>query len=311
MSESPRNLISANHAWSESRGELTEKKQPVSESPPVTGNRVTAKKKKKKRKQRQQAQESEKSSVSAPQLLCPEETLSVHGRNEKSGNGSEPIVRGIFQIGKKSHDVILTATRVTWTRIQPESPTGKNHSACCPMVAMATGVSCCSPMAPEMAPRDLRIDRISGTDNGEKKHEFLHVVSHAAVLPGKKTRRKFKLRNWLLLVCLCVSLEKRELDSCESSYKKPVEDFVELKDVFAVKVKRRRAAGQQSGGTLLGITLFFCKRKGAKLKDDTIHLDNLSVDHCEIWFKHLKGILNDLFSLYNYNQLNFSGKAFH
>ncbi|KAK3569460.1 hypothetical protein QTP86_031442 [Hemibagrus guttatus] len=202
MSESPRNLISANHAWSESRGELTEKKQPVSESPPVTGNRVTAKKKKKKRKQRQQAQESEKSSVSAPQLLCPEETLSVHGRNEKSGNGSEPIVRGIFQIGKKSHDVILTATRVTWTRIQPESPTG------------------------------------------------------------------------------------------ESSYKKPVEDFVELKDVFAVKVKRRRAAGQQSGGTLLGITLFFCKRKGAKLKDDTIHLDNLSVDHCEIWFKHLKGILN-------------------
>ncbi|XP_058247371.1 ceramide kinase-like protein isoform X2 [Hemibagrus wyckioides] len=198
MFESARNSINANHAWSESRGELTEKKQPVSESPPVTGNRVTAKKKRKRKKR----QESEKSSVSAPQLLCPEETLSVHGRKEKSGNGSEPIVRGIFQIGKKSHDVILTATRVTWTRIQPESPTG------------------------------------------------------------------------------------------ESSHKKPIEDFVELKDVFAVKVKRRRSAGQQSGGTLLGITLFFCKRKGAKLKDDTIHLDNLSVDHCEIWFKHLKDILS-------------------
>ncbi|GAA6092646.1 ceramide kinase-like protein isoform X1, partial [Tachysurus ichikawai] len=80
----------------------------------------------------------------------------------------------------------------------------------------------------------------------------------------------------------------------EASQKKPVEDFVELKDVFAVKVKRRRSAGQQSGGTLLGITLFFCKRKGAKLKDDTIHLDNLSVDHCEIWFKHLKEILNGM-----------------
>lgn len=80
----------------------------------------------------------------------------------------------------------------------------------------------------------------------------------------------------------------------ESSQKKPVEDFVELKDVFAVKVKRRRSAGQQSGGTLLGITLFFCKRKGAKLKDDTIHLDNLSVDHCEIWFRHLKDILNGM-----------------
>lgn len=78
----------------------------------------------------------------------------------------------------------------------------------------------------------------------------------------------------------------------ESSEKKPVEDFMELKDVFAVKVKRRRSAGQQSGGTLLGITLFYCKRKGAKLKDDTIHLDNLSVDHCEIWFRHLKDLLN-------------------
>lgn len=80
----------------------------------------------------------------------------------------------------------------------------------------------------------------------------------------------------------------------ETSQKNPVEDFVELKDVFAVKVKRRRSAGQQSGGTLLGLTLFFCKRKGAKLKDDTIHLDNLSVDHCEIWFRHLKDILNGM-----------------
>ncbi|XP_053089997.1 ceramide kinase-like protein isoform X2 [Pangasianodon hypophthalmus] len=199
MFESPGNSINALHAWSESREELEEKKQPVSESPPVPGNRVKAKKK---RRKQQEEQESEKRSVSASQLLCPEQALSVHGRNEKPGNGSEPIVRGIFQIGKKSHDVILTATRVTWTRIQPESPTG------------------------------------------------------------------------------------------ESSQKKTVEDFVELKDVFAVKVKRRRSAGQQSGGTLLGITLFFCKRKGAKLKDDTIHLDNLSVDHCEIWFRHLKDILN-------------------
>ncbi|XP_053482256.1 ceramide kinase-like protein isoform X2 [Ictalurus furcatus] len=202
MFESPRKSTNALHACSESREESKEKKQPVSESPPLTENRVKAKKKRRKRQQEQEAQESEKRSDSAPQVLCPEDTLSVRGGNEKSGNVSEPIVRGIFQIGKKSHDVNLTATRVTWTRIQPESPTG------------------------------------------------------------------------------------------ESSQKKPVEDFVELKDVFAVKVKRRRSAGQQSGGTLLGITLFFCKRKGAKLKDDTIHLDNLSVDHCEIWFRHLKDILN-------------------
>ncbi|XP_056322052.1 ceramide kinase-like protein [Danio aesculapii] len=73
---------------------------------------------------------------------------------------------------------------------------------------------------------------------------------------------------------------------------KKQEEYVELKDVFAVKVKRRRSAGQQSGGTLLGITLFQCKKKGLKLKDHAIHLNNLSVDHCEIWFKTLKELLN-------------------
>uniref|UniRef100_A0A8C1N6H6 Ceramide kinase-like n=1 Tax=Cyprinus carpio TaxID=7962 RepID=A0A8C1N6H6_CYPCA len=70
------------------------------------------------------------------------------------------------------------------------------------------------------------------------------------------------------------------------------EEYVELKDVFAVKVKRRRSAGQQTGGTLLGITLFQCKKKGLKLKEHAIHLNNLSEDHCEIWFKSLKEILS-------------------
>ncbi|TRY88285.1 hypothetical protein DNTS_029031 [Danionella cerebrum] len=74
---------------------------------------------------------------------------------------------------------------------------------------------------------------------------------------------------------------------------KKKEGHVDLEDVFAVKVKRRRSVGQQSGGTLLGITLFQCKRKGLKLKDHTIHLNNQSVDHCEIWFKTLKELLNE------------------
>lgn len=112
----------------------------MSKSPLLTRNRDKAKKKKRrKRQQEREAQESEKRPVSAPQLLCPQEALSVHGRNEKSADWSEPIVRGIFQIGKKSHDVILTATRVTWTRILPESPTGKmKHAVCCSVVTMAT-----------------------------------------------------------------------------------------------------------------------------------------------------------------------------
>ncbi len=77
---------------------------------------------------------------------------------------------------------------------------------------------------------------------------------------------------------------------------KKQEEYVELKDVFAVKVKRRRSAGQQAGGTLLGITLFQCKKKGLKLKEHAIHLNNLSADHCEIWFKSLKEILSGTFT---------------
>ncbi|GAA6067557.1 ceramide kinase-like protein isoform X1, partial [Tachysurus ichikawai] len=121
MFESLKNAINGPNACSESREELKEKKQPVSKSPALTGNRVTEKRKKRKKKQ-QQAQESEKRSVPEPRPLSPGETLSVHGRKETSGNDSKPIVRGIFQIGKKSHDVVLTSSRVTWTRIQPESP---------------------------------------------------------------------------------------------------------------------------------------------------------------------------------------------
>ena len=72
----------------------------------------------------------------------------------------------------------------------------------------------------------------------------------------------------------------------------PREEGVDVKDVFAVKVKRRRSAGQHTGGTLLGITLFRCRRKGLKLKDQAVHLSNMSEDHCEVWFKHLKELLS-------------------
>uniref|UniRef100_A0A672NXQ9 Ceramide kinase-like n=1 Tax=Sinocyclocheilus grahami TaxID=75366 RepID=A0A672NXQ9_SINGR len=72
---------------------------------------------------------------------------------------------------------------------------------------------------------------------------------------------------------------------------KKQEEYLELKDVFAVKVKRRRSAGQQMGGTLLGITLFQCKKKGLKLKEHAIHL-NILMRTTEIWFKSLKEILS-------------------
>ncbi|XP_053763198.1 ceramide kinase-like protein isoform X6 [Panthera pardus] len=70
------------------------------------------------------------------------------------------------------------------------------------------------------------------------------------------------------------------------------EEFIELKDIFSVKLKRRYSVKQQGSGTLLGITLFIClKKEQNKLKDSTLDLINLSEDHCDVWFKQFKKIL--------------------
>uniref|UniRef100_A0A672F6U0 DAGKc domain-containing protein n=1 Tax=Salarias fasciatus TaxID=181472 RepID=A0A672F6U0_SALFA len=114
------------------------------------------------------------------------------------------VLRGIFKLGKKSHDVLLTRTRLTWTPIVPEDPTA------------------------------LRLLRW-------QKHDC----------PG------------LLL----------------------------LRDVYAVKVKRRRAAGQQSGGPVLGVALFHCRRRGRRLEEDTLHLHNASAEHTHAWYNKLKEVL--------------------
>ncbi|XP_072468652.1 ceramide kinase-like protein isoform X2 [Notamacropus eugenii] len=78
----------------------------------------------------------------------------------------------------------------------------------------------------------------------------------------------------------CVSLSK--------------EEFIELKDLFSVKLKWRRSAKQQKGGTLLGITLFACmKKEQNKIKDYTLTLNNSSEDHCSSWVRDLKKILTE------------------
>ncbi|XP_071418779.1 ceramide kinase-like protein isoform X2 [Pithys albifrons albifrons] len=118
--------------------------------------------------------------------------------------GDEPLLRGIFEIGKRSCDVVLSARRLRWSPILPESPTDDSS-----------------------------------------------MVSQAQ------------------------------------------EEIIEMKDVFSVKLKRRRFAGQNKGGTLLGITIFKCLNKEEnKLTDCAIHLNNISEDHCQLWFRHLKEILN-------------------
>uniref|UniRef100_A0A096M0L6 Ceramide kinase-like n=1 Tax=Poecilia formosa TaxID=48698 RepID=A0A096M0L6_POEFO len=108
-------------------------------------------------------------------------------------------MRGIFKVGKKSHDVLLTRTRLTWTAIIPESPTGEGSV----------------PQAGEVL----------------------------------------------------------------------------LQDVFAVKVKRRRMAGQQSGGAVLGLALFHSRRRGQRLEEDTLHLHNASAEHTHSWYNTLKELL--------------------
>ncbi|XP_062974666.1 ceramide kinase-like protein [Elgaria multicarinata webbii] len=123
---------------------------------------------------------------------------------EARGEDEQPLLRGIFEIKKKSCDVVLSAQRLRWSPIQPESPVGRSSMP----------------------------------------------LQHG-------------------------------------------EEYVEMKDVFSVKLKRRRFVGQPKGGFLLGITLFVClKKEGNKLKDSAIHLNNKSEDHCHLWFRYLKEILN-------------------
>ncbi|CAM4642917.1 unnamed protein product [Caretta caretta] len=122
---------------------------------------------------------------------------------EAAGGEEEPLLRGIFQIGKRSCDVVLSARQLRWSPIQPESRGG---------------------------------------------HSNMNV-------PCK-------------------------------------EESVEMKDIFSVKLKRRRFAGQKKGGMLLGITVFVCLKKENKLKDSAVSFNNLSEDHCHSWFRCLKEILN-------------------
>lgn len=135
MFESPGKTKSVRQAWSESQEELHET-QPVS---PVQKSE-RAKKKKKKRK----TQQSGERSASVPQLST--DTLSdtvcfENGQDECTlNNNDEPIVRGIFQIEKKSHDVVLTASRVTWTPIRPETQPGEP----CSVLSVSMTISFCS-----------------------------------------------------------------------------------------------------------------------------------------------------------------------
>ncbi|XP_047226179.1 ceramide kinase-like protein isoform X2 [Girardinichthys multiradiatus] len=152
--------------------------------------RDSGKQKKKKEKEKPRVSEEE----------VEENKREREGKVEKKEELSESVLmRGIFKVGKKSHDILLTRTRLTWTPIIPESPTGDGS------------------------------------------------VQQAGV--------------------------------------------VLLQDVFAVKVKRRRAVGQQSGGAVLGLAVFHCRRRGRRLEEDALHLHNASAEHTHSWYNTLKELL--------------------
>ncbi|XP_070771327.1 ceramide kinase-like protein [Enoplosus armatus] len=153
--------------------------------------RESTKKKKKKKKKEKRSGKKKKEEKGAQQQVEEEE--------EEEEQSECVVLRGIFKLGKKSHDVLLTRTRLTWTPITPETPTAE----------------------------------------------------------------------------VCV----------------PQPGVVLLQDVFAVKVKRRRSAGQQSGGAVLGVALFCCRRRGSRLEEDTLHLHNASAEHTNTWYNNLRELL--------------------
>ncbi|XP_030199605.1 ceramide kinase-like protein isoform X9 [Gadus morhua] len=129
------------------------------------------------------------------------------------------LLRGIFKLGKISHDVLLTSTSVSWTPITPDNPTG------------------------------------------------YRLVTMAAISPDNPTG---------------------EQGSERGSHR------VWLRDVFAVKVKRRRAAGQQTGGAVLGLCLFCSHRTGNTLQEVRTHLLNTSLSLCHTWVTQLTQLLTVL-----------------
>ncbi|XP_039178453.1 ceramide kinase-like protein isoform X4 [Crotalus tigris] len=152
----------------------------------------------------------------------------------------QPLLRGIFEIKKKSCDVVLRTQRLSWSPITPESPL-------------------------------------------------------ALLILRRLKTRTFGILNGMSTSIPCYECQRVVLDASGGSRigLQQKEKSVEMKEVFSIKLKRRRFAGQEKGGILLGITIFACLNKeGNKLKDTTINLGNISEDHCYLWFRSLKKILN-------------------
>ncbi|KAM4608343.1 ceramide kinase-like protein [Polymixia lowei] len=176
--------------------ELPRKPESLEELPERKQEKKKEKTREKKKKQRKPKQQQQQQQLQLQQEEKQEEEKRVQAPDQI-------LLRGIFKVGKRSHDVLLSSTCLTWTPILPENPTG-----------------------------DSSVLRAAGT--------------------------------------------------------------VLVEDVFAVKVKRRRSVAQQTGGSVLGVSLFCCRRRGLTLEEDSLHLHNTSFQLCHSWFNTLKELLQGL-----------------
>ncbi|KAF0026712.1 hypothetical protein F2P81_021449 [Scophthalmus maximus] len=92
----------------------------MSESEKELGEQRDSTKKKKKKKKK----ETPSGKTKKKQQQGERREQEVVQREQVEEEHSDSVVlRGIFKLGKKSHDVLLTRTRLTWTPITPETPT--------------------------------------------------------------------------------------------------------------------------------------------------------------------------------------------
>ncbi|XP_078459156.1 ceramide kinase-like protein isoform X1 [Lampetra planeri] len=219
----------------------------------------------------------------------------------------------------RSPSPVPESPRVAWAeeRGDPAEPRGVRSSA--------SPVSLVSPSPPSRGPRghgrEVRLAedgdsrRACGAESRgaameEEEAALLLLLRGIFTIGGKSCDVELRGRalSWSPIVPEAMPGPASAAPAAAGAGEAPAEEWLDLKDVFAVKLKRRRSAGQTKGGTLLGITLFVCRRRqrghsrlGAagpaghdegKLKEQPLHLGNSSEDHCQTWFYRIRAVLS-------------------
>nr|XP_032823394.1 ceramide kinase-like protein isoform X2 [Petromyzon marinus] len=246
--------------------------------------------------------------------------ISSSTSSSSSGGGREAMMR--------SPSPVPESPRVAWAEVRGDSAEPRSLSR--GARSSASPVSLVSP-SPSRGPRGHGSERLaedgdSGRAGGaesrgaESRGAAMEEEEEAAAaalllrgiftIGGKSCDVELRGRalSWSPIVPEAMPGAASAAPAAAGAGEAPAEEWLDLKDVFAVKLKRRRSAGQTKGGTLLGITLFVCRRRqrghsrlGAagpaghdegKLKEQPLHLGNSSEDHCQTWFYRIRAVLS-------------------